>query len=315
MPSESTATTRDGDRRIETLLLAAIAALLVLLFHVYGAGRFAPATGRSVFVWIANQWAEAGADFSHGWLMPLVSLYIIRRRRKELAAAPKQVCWQGMAVVAACLLLHLAATRAQQPRFSLIAFTGLLWGIPLLAYGRRVASLLLFPCAYLLLCFTSYFLVNFSFPLRLLSTVVSTHLLNGLGIAAVRSGTAIFSAAGGGFTLNVADPCSGLRSLFVMTALAAPYAFFGQKTLVGKWTLFVLSIPLAIVANVLRIVTVSFVAQGVGTASAFKLWEYYSGQMVFFFAVLLLVGTSALIDRSGLERIWKRRETASAPSH
>jgi len=175
-----------------------------------------------------------------------------------------------------------------------------LWAIPCALYGRQVGRLLLFPCAYILLCIASYFLVPFTFKLRLVASALAGALLNGVGIAAVRSGTAIYSAAGGGFHFDVADPCSGLRSLVVMTALAAPYAYLTQPTAWRRWALFLCAMPLAVIANAVRIVTVALVAEGFGQDMAMRMYHDYSGYLVFVIATILLMTTGRLIEKCRL---------------
>lgn len=272
--------------------------LVYLLFSFRGNDSHAIQEGRSLLRWIAHQWTLPGGDFAHGWIMPLVSVAVIYRQRHAIASATKQPSLAGGALLACSLALHWASYRAQQPRISLIALTGVLWSTPFFLYGWQVAKLLLFPAGYLLLCFTSYFLVELTLPLRLAASRLSVVVLQGLGIAAVRRGTAIFSAAGGGFQFDVADACSGLRSLVVMTALAAPYAYFTLPGLWQRWLLFVLSVPLAMLANMLRIVTLALVAQFFGQELALKIYHDFSGYLVFIIAVLLLVSTGRLIEKT-----------------
>ena len=177
-----------------------------------------------------------------------------------------------------------------------------MWSIPFYLYGAGVARLLLFPAGYLLLCFTSYLLISFTMPLRLSSCMVSCGLLNGLGIASVRHGTAIYSSAGGGFNFDVADPCSGLRSLVVMTALAAPYAYFTQKSQVKRWALFLMAIPLAMLANIIRIVTIAVVAEVIGQQFAMSAYHDYSDYFIFTVAILLMVAAGRALDRVGRDK-------------
>jgi exosortase len=120
--------------------------------------------------------------------------------------------------------------------------------------------------------------------------------LHGAGIEAVRRGTVVLSNAGGGFQFDVADACSGLRSLTVMTALAAPYAYL---TLTGFWRrmfLFCMSVPLAMLANALRIFSLGAVAEWLGMDLAMMLYHDLSGYLVFFLSLLLLIGTGSLIQ-------------------
>ncbi len=283
--------------RAELGLALGLAALVFGLFHFLGNNANVAMEGRSLFVWIWHYWTRAGDDMAHAWMMPLISAGIIWVQRRDLWAAEKRVSITGLAVLLAGLLMHLAAIRAQQPRLSLIALTVVLWALPFYLYGGAVARRLLFPCAYLLLSFTSYFLVAMTFRLRLLGSVAATWLLNGLGVDAHRVGSAIFTNAGGGFNFDVADACSGLRSLVVMTAIAAPYAYFLNTTALRKWLLFVLSVPLALAANVLRIISVALIAHVFGQDTAMRIYHDYSGYLVFVLSVLLLMGAANLLTR------------------
>jgi exosortase len=288
----------DKKQRLFEIASAAVAAFLVfVLFHFWGNRSNLGMAPPSLFVWIGQQWMADGGDFSHGWIMPLVSIGVIWMKRKELAAARDKQSYLGLMVLLASLALHWAALRAQQPRVSLAAFVGVIWSIPFFLYGRKVAGLLLFPAGYLLLCFTSYLLISFTMPLRLASCAASCGLLNGIGISSVRHGTAIYSAAAGGFNFDVADPCSGLRSLVVMTALAAPYAYFTQKNQIKRWVLFLSSIPLAMMANIFRIVTIAVAAEIFGKKFALTAYHDYSDFFIFAAAILMMAAVGNYLGR------------------
>ena len=295
------------DRMIKTVLLGMIVAMLYVMFHLLG-NTFQNIPTRSVFVWMVMRWQDPafGTDYSHGWLIPVVSLAVVWYRRKELAAAPKRAAAAGLALVATALAMHWIGARIQQPRLSLFSFALLLLAIPYSLFGAAVARRLMFPCAYLLFCIPWNFLDTLSFPLRMLSARISTALLEGLSIAARRSGSAIY-VGGGGMVLDVADPCSGLRSLLAMMALAAAYAFFTQRSLIRKWVLFLLSVPVAILSNVVRITTIAVVAQAFGTAQAMKIYHDYSGYLIFAAGTLMVIGVGQLInvDYRTLATKWK----------
>ena len=106
-----------------------------------------------------------------------------------------------------------------------------------------------------------------------------------------------FSAAGGGFNFDVANPCSGIRSLLALTALTAAYAWFSQDKQWKKWTLFLAAVPLAIAGNVFRILTIAIVAHFLGQEAAMGLYHDYSGFIVFSAAVLLMVAFGHLLSR------------------
>ncbi|MCE9616356.1 MAG: exosortase/archaeosortase family protein [Lentisphaerae bacterium] len=275
---------------------------VVALYGVQGNTEQVPVFGRSALVWMAERWNGSGGDLSHGWCIPVISAYALWRRREAVAAAPKRTCAWGLVLVVLAMLLHLVGVRAQQTRLALFSCIMLLAGLPLTFYGPAVGRLLIFPCAYLILCIPFSFLDSITVPLRMVATTASTILLNGLGIAARQSGTAIYSAAAGGFNFDVADACSGLRSLLAMTALTAAYAHFTQRGWWRQWTLFLSAIPLAIIGNVARIVTIAIVAQTFGRERAMVLYHDYSGYFVFAIAISLMLSIGQLLERIGRKR-------------
>ena len=283
---------------VEASLIAVIAGLMVVMFHLLG-NTVEDVNSRSVFAWTVARWSDKisfGSDYSHGWIIPLVSALAVWWRRKELARAPRRVAPAGLAIVAFALLLHWVGARIQQPRLSLMGLILLLWGIPYYFYGWQFARHLIFPAGYLIFCIPLNFLDSLTFPLRLLGSAMATGILNGIGIPAVRSGSAIYSAAGGGFHFDVADPCSGLRSLLAMMALIGAYSWFTQKGLARKWLLFLLSVPVAILTNVVRVTTIAIVAVTLGEETALTIYHEYSGYVIFAAAVVMVLLLARLIN-------------------
>lgn len=297
-------------QRVRVGLAIIIAGLLYILFHFLG-NTVENVQSRSAFVWMVARWHDAvsfGADYSIGWIIPFVSLFVIAYKWREFAAARTRVFWPAIVVIAGALVFHWVGARMQQTRISLFSLAVLLWSIPLFLYGPQVGRLLVFPCAYLLFCIPYNFLDGLTFPLRLFSTAVAAGTLNGLGIAVSRSGSIVRALDEGGFSFNVADPCSGLRSLLAMTALTAVYAYFSQRGTVRKWLLFLCSVPLAIVGNVFRILTVAIVGRFFGQEVALHIYHDYSGYLVFSAAIVLLVGCGAALNRFNTEALRSWRE-------
>ncbi|MEI6167036.1 MAG: exosortase/archaeosortase family protein [bacterium] len=293
-------------RNVEMGLWVAIVAGMFLLFSADGNNEEVLSQGRSAVGWMIGRWEWAGADMSHGWLIPLVSLYMVWCKRHELRDVPKLLSWAGFSVVLFALLLYLGGLRVQQTRFVLFALIGLLWGIPFFLYGKQVAKILLFPCAYLIFCIPMTFLDSLTFPLRLISSSVSVALLNGFGISVTRLGTAIHVNAGEGFSLDVAHPCSGLRYLLAMIALTTAYAYFSQKSLLKRGILSVASIPIAMIGNIARISLIAVVGVVFGEKFAVGFYHDYSGYVVFAVATLLMLGLGSLLQRPW--PIWRLRK-------
>ncbi|MEI6564436.1 MAG: exosortase/archaeosortase family protein [bacterium] len=293
----------------QAFLLLAIAGLLGYLYGVQGNAEDIGAQGHSAIFWMIDRWNWPGADMSHGWLIPFVSLYMVWWKRHALWEAPKGLCHGGLGVVVVALVLYLVGLRVQQTRFVLVSLIGLLWGIPFFLYGKPFAKIILFPCAYLAFCIPLTFLDGLTLPLRLISTTVSTGILNGLGISVTRLGTAIHVNAGAGFSLDVAHPCSGLRYLLAMVALTTAYAYFTQKSHVKRAILCVSAIPLAMAGNIVRITLIAIVGTWFGEEFAVGFYHDYSGYVVFAVATLLMLGVGALLQRSWRFHVKKQSET------
>ncbi len=212
---------------IQIGLVSLMIGLLFMLFHMLG-NTVENVNSRSAFQWMVARWNDTisfGADYSHGPVIPLVSIGVLWYRRKEIFDTPKALDWRGLVIVIGALLLHWLGAKMQQTRFSLMSLILLIWGIPFYLFGWQLAKRLIFPCSFLIFCIPLNFLDVIAFPLRIFSTKVSVAMLNDVGIEAARSGTAILipSMPTG---MDVADPCSGLRSLLALTALTAIYAYF-----------------------------------------------------------------------------------------
>lgn len=278
-------------------LFSVIIGMLFLMFHLLG-NTVENVNSRSVFRWMFARWHDTisfGADYSHGYFIPFVSLGVVWYKRKEIFSVETGVDWRGLAVVIFALFIHWLGAKMQQTRLSLGSLVLLIWGVPFYLFGWPLAKKLIFPCSYLVFCIPLNFLDVIAFPLRIFSTKLSVGMLNGFGIEALRSGTAIIipSMPAG---MDVADPCSGLRSLLAMTALTAVYAYFTQRTFIKKWILFLASIPLAVIGNIARIGTIAIVSEALGPKPALGLYHDYSGYILFTAAILAMVVIGGLLN-------------------
>ncbi len=238
-------------------------------------------------------------DLNHGWLVPLVSGYVIWQARARLRAVAALPDWRGLLALLGCLLLFWLGSRGEQARLMQFGMIGCVVALPFVCWGADVARLLVFPAAYLCFIIPTSFLDVLTFRLRLLATGVSCGVLNGVGIAVQQVGTAMVSAAGSGFKLDVADPCSGMRSVFALAALTAAYAYFTQPTALRRWLLFACAVPLAVIGNIVRIVSIGLVAHVFGQERAVGFYHDYSGYVVFVVAVLLMMQVGVWIGKLG----------------
>ena len=252
-------------------------------------------------------------DMSFGWFVPVFSLYVLWTKRKDLIESVGSSCfsWWGFLFSLPFLVVALLGTRGVQLRLEQIGFIGLCFTVPWTFFGWRVAKLFVFPAGYLLFCIPLATFLDFvTIHLRYLAGATSLSVLNGIGLEAVREGTAVISRGAHPFAVDIAEPCSGLRSLFALMALTAGYAYFNQPTWLRRAILFAFSIPLAIAGNVARIVSICIIASCSNPDFATGFYHDYSGYIVFIVAIALMVLTGELIDRifdksSGKEKFGK----------
>lgn len=276
-------------------LVSVLVGFLYVLFHLFG-NRVENVHSTSAFTWMIARWGDKesfGADYSHGYLIPFVSLYVLWHRREALWSAKKEICHWGLVVIVGALMMHWLGAKMQQTRISLIALIGLLWGIPLYFYGWQVAKQLIFPCAYLIFCVPLNFLDALSGPLQRVAVSVGHSAIDSMGIECERVGNILKSPY---FQLNVEKACSGLRSLLAMTALTAVYAFFTQRGLVRQWLLFLSSIPIAVVGNVGRIISIALVSVTTGQQFGAGLHHDWAGYVFFSVAISLMIGFGKLLN-------------------
>lgn len=279
---------------------------------------YAAVYGRSVLEWMIHRWQDSSisfnsTDYSHGFLIPMVSAAVVWIRRGELRAAEKRVSSIGLLLLICSLLLHWVGAKSQHPRLSLVALMGILWTVPFYLYGWTVARILFFPCAYLIFCVPLNFLDDLTQPLQLIMVDASSWLLNGLGFEVATSGTDMKLLRTGGI-FSVAAPCSGLRSLLAMTALTAVYAYFTQKTLIRQGLLFCCSIPLAIAGNIARVVSIVLVAEVAGEEFALGVYHDYAGFLVFAVGIALMVAVGGALDSDPKEWMEKWKTALSGPT-
>ena len=279
-----------------TVALGAIA--VTFLFALYGF------TGMFQRVYHIYAFAEE-EDMSFGWFVPLFSLYVLWTQRAALALAVRggRFSWVGLVASVPFLGLALLGTRGVQLRVELLGFIGLCVTVPWTFFGWRCAKLFLFPAGYLLFCIPLATFLDFvTIHLRYLASSTALSVLNGFGLSAVREGTAVISRGAHPFAVDVAEPCSGLRSLFALMALTVGYAYFNQPTWLRRGVLSLCSIPLAVAGNVARIVSICVIASCTDPQFATGFYHDYSGYIVFIVAILLMVVTGELMDRVCVRR-------------
>jgi exosortase len=174
--------------------------------------------------------------------------------------------------LALAVLLHVVGYLIQQVRVSLLAFGLGMWALTGLFWGLRWMRATAFPFGLMVFAvpLTAY-TDSMTFHLRLLSTSLAAGFCKAvLNLSLIREGTVVFHALPGGvrgFEFEVAPACSGIRSLTVVFLLTLVFGYLRFDSPWRRMALVVAAIPLAVIANVVRLVTVFTVGEAWGGAA------------------------------------------------
>jgi exosortase len=270
---------------------------------------------RSVFEMLQRFWTDPStADWHHGMIVPLISVGLILHRAKELEKVVIQPSGWGVLGVVAALALFWVGYKIDITIVGFLSLQMMIGGLILWLFGWEMMKAVAFPYAFLMFAYPFYFLDTIvAFPLRGLMCQMSQFFLNLVGVDTLRVGTALVSAPdyakgfaqGQRFALDVATPCSGIRSLFALMMVSALYAHLTLQRGWQKWVLFLLSPALAVLGNFARMVMLTLGTILLGSAVAIGTEEHpttfhmAAGFFVFVVALGGMVGVSRILQGIG----------------
>ncbi len=275
---------------IATALLLTITGTLV---YFYGAIElFGNYRKQTVIYWI---WAICGKteyDYGHGRFVPLAMAFLIFRARKKILSAPRSSEWWGLAILILGIFFYIVAYRTIQARVAAGSIPFVLYGLIAFIWGRHVARHFIFPLILVYFAIPLPGLTLATNGLQVIATQIAYHVSSLCGADIIAAGTNIQSAAGKWDALAIAEGCSVVRSLIALTFIAAVYGNLTQDKVWKHIVLIGVSVPLAILANSIRVTTIILIAEYGDAEFAAKTYHNFSG-FIFFpmgLAGLLLCG-------------------------
>ena len=246
---------------------------------------------------MVNDWLH-DENYSHGFIVPIIAGYFLWQRWPDLKnknVAPSNL---GLVVIVWGLLQLLIAwfgTEYFTMRSSLIV---LLAGMTLYLFGCEVLKGMALPLGYLIFMvpipYIFYDMV--AFPLKLFVTKVSVAFLKIVGVVVLREGNIIMFPT---TTLEVADACSGIRSLISLLAIAVAYSFVMKTSNARRWIIVLSAVPIAVATNAMRVIITGILAQWWGAKAAEGFFHEFAGMVVFALAIVMLVSIGELLKRTG----------------
>lgn len=267
--------------------VAVVLIQLVLLYHGIAAK-------------LVTDWYEL-PDASHGFLIPFFSLFLVWDRRKRLQSTPVAPSWGGLLLVLPGLFLLLVGVLGADLFLSRISFLVLVAGLVVLLFGWALLKEVRFALLVMLLAIPLPTLVlnQITFPLQLLVSRMSSAMLPLAGVPVLRDGNVIQLAS---MKLEVAEACSGIRSLVSLFTVAVLFGYFMERSPARRVVLALASIPIAVLANAARIFGTGLCVQYWNPDKAVGFFHEFSGWLMFLVSMVCLYVVHAAMQIADRKR-------------
>lgn len=250
-----------------------------------------------LFHLVAQWWHDP--NFSHGFFVPVFSAFVLWQNRSRLLSVPRQPSWWGLLPIILALSVLVVGVLGAELFLSRVSLLLLIAGLVIFFLGAPCFRAVLFPWAILLLMIPipAILFNQVTFPLQLLTSKVAGGLLPLAGVPVLREGNVITLPA---MSLEVAEACSGIRSLLSLVTLAIIYGYLLESRTSIRVLLALASVPIAVAANSLRIVGTGLLVQYWDPARAEGFFHVFSGWLIFVVSLAMLFLVHELLRRAGI---------------
>lgn len=260
------------------------AVLLLLIVWLYA----------SILARLFAQWIN-DPNFSHGIFVPAFALFVLWQDRTKLKLMAPAPSWTGLPIIVVALLMLMLGVLGAELFFSRVSLLVLLAGLIILFQGPSFFRAVLFPWAILILMvpIPTLILQKVTFPLQLLASKLASVTLPVVGVPVLREGNVIVLPS---MPLEVAEACSGIRSLLSLVTLAIIYGFLMDHR---KWVRVVLAcsaVPIAVAANSSRIFGTGLLVQYWDPEKAEGFFHAFSGWLIFVVSLIMLFTVHRVIN-------------------
>ena len=253
-----------------------IGILLVLLGWIYS----------PILSHLVRQWWH-DPNFSHGFFVPLFSFFVLWSDRSRLSSLAPKPSWAGLFIIGLASSTLIVGVLGAELFLSRISLLLMIAGLIVLFAGWNYLRAALFPWIFLILMIPIPTIIfnEITFPLQILASKVASAILPVLGVPVLRQGNIIMLAQ---MSLEVAEACSGIRSLLSLVTLAVIYGYLMETRIWVRVLLGFAAIPIAVAANSLRIVGTGLLVQYWDPDKAEGFFHAFSGWLIFVISLLML---------------------------
>jgi len=240
----------------------------------------------SVLLHLVGQWWD-DPNFSHGFFVPAFALYLLLQDRERLRAIQPAPSFWGLPIVILAMSTLVLGVFGAELFISRMSLLVLIAGMVVFFMGWETLRAVLFPLLFLILMVPIPAIVfsQITFPLQILASKLSAWVLPWLGVPVFREGNVITLPA---MPLEVAEACSGIRSLLSLVTLAIMYGYLMEKKIGIRVILALAAVPIAVAANGLRIVGTGLLVQYWDPDKAEGFFHAFSGWLIFVVSLLML---------------------------
>ncbi len=239
-------------------------------------------------------------NYSHGFLIPFISGYFLWQKKSELSSCEMRPANIGILILLSGLGIYLVGSLSGElftMRFSMLV---VLAGAVLFTCGTAFFMAIIFPFFYLIYMIPLPYILydSVAFPLKLFVSKFSVEFLTQIGVLVLREGNIIHLAT---TTLEVADACSGIRSILSLLALSTALAYLTQAGWIKRIVLVVLAVPIAVFVNSIRVIGTGILADKYGAAVAKGFFHEFAGLVIFGVAIVMLVLSAIILRKTKRE--------------
>jgi exosortase D (VPLPA-CTERM-specific) len=245
-------------------------------------------------------------EYSHALLIPLVTGFLVWQQKDRLERIPFAGSWTGVAIVLLGGTMLLIGQLGTVYTLVQYAYVVTLWGLILSFVGQPAFRLIAAPLVFSLFMIPlpTFIFFNLSTKLQLWSSELGVHFMRLFDVSVFLEGNVIDL---GGYKLEVAEACSGLRYLFPLMTIGLLMAYFYKGALWKRIFLFLSSVPITLLMNSFRVGIIGITVEhwGIGMAEGFL--HEFQGWILFMVSAVLMLGEIAVLNRIGHEdRTWRQ---------
>jgi exosortase len=266
---------------------------------------------------LLQRWREP--NWSHGYLIPLFSLYLLYCRWNQICRTPRKSSLSGLGILLLSLVaMILCIHPIGNVWFVQLTMIPMLFGLVLYQVGWKMMKLVWLPVVYLVLAIpvNDRVYTFISLPLQNIAADASAAFLSAIGVTLKHTASqlTILSNGGNWYPVTVAEACSGVRSLMAFIALGVALAYLADRPVWQRVVLLAMIIPVVVLTNMVRVTITCYMYVIDRPELGQKFMHTFLGMLMLIPAGLVLWGLAKLMDALFVEEDIDETDSSEQPA-